>query len=445
MKKILILDDEVSIVKTLSLHMKNEGYKVYEETKFDSAIHQIEKECPDIVITDLRVGDVSGIEVLKKIKSMGLPVECIIITAYGTIENAVESMRLGAFDYLTKPINSNELKIRVKKALDKLDLQAELTDLKRKLDIRTKSDTIVAESDSMRKIVTLIEHISDKDVSVLITGETGTGKEVLAKLIHETSNRSNKPFIAINCGALPEDLLDSELFGHVKGAFTGATKDSEGLLARANHGTVFLDEIGDITPRLQLRLLRLLQEGEIRAVGDTDTQILDVRVIAATNKDLKALITENEFREDLYFRLSVLPIHIPPLRERVADIPPLIEHFTARFVEKYNLKSLTIDQLAMEKLIMYQWPGNVRQLENTLMRAIALLENDRIDDKSIVFDEINSETSNATDNHAKIETLDAYIKQYMEKVVGVCSGNQTAAAKKLGISRSRLRRILEID
>ena len=300
----------------------------------------------------------------------------------------------------------------------------------------------------MKSIVSLVEQISDKHVPVLITGETGAGKEVIAQLIHHTSSRSEENFVTINCGALPEDLLDSELFGHIKGAFTGAVCDSKGLLAQADRGTVFLDEIGDITPRLQLRLLRFLQQGEIRPVGVTRASKVDVRVIAATNRNLKTLIKHDKFREDLYFRLNVLPVHIPPLRSRPADMPALIQHFVGKLRIKYKIDALQIHQSALEKMLFYEWPGNVRQLENTLARAIVLMRDGVIDDKCIIFDEIDEiDETNFIDNEQEIrlKSLDEHVKQYVEKIIGLCSGNQAAAARILGISRSRLRRKLEID
>ncbi len=425
--------------------MEKEGYHVCSATDMQSAIRILNDDMPNIVITDLRVGEDSGVDLLKYIKSNSIAAECIIITAYGTIENAVESMRLGAFDYLTKPVNSSELKIRVKKALEKQEMESELTSLRKKLSNRNKVQGIVAASDEMKQIISLIEQIQDKHVPVLITGETGTGKEVIAQLIHETSSRSEHNFVAINCGALPEDLLDSELFGHIKGAFTGAVHDSKGLLAEADQGTIFLDEIGDISSRLQLRLLRFLQEGEVRPVGVTQARKVDVRIVAATNKDLKSLIAQDKFREDLYFRLSVLPIHIPPLRDRPQDIPVLTQYFIEKLSLKYKINNLQIRQSALEKLLFYDWPGNVRQLENTLARAIVLATDGVIHDDCIVHDEINDNRTPVKGVETPLISLDEHVKRYVERTIEFCSGNQTAAARILGISRSRLRRKLQLD
>ncbi len=446
MAVILIVDDEFSIRKTLGLLLKAEGHTVHEAGSLAEAKARLEQAPADLVITDLRLGEDDGIAVLEHLRASGSDAESIVMTAYGTIESAVEAMRLGAYDYLTKPINPAELVIRVTKVLERKSLREEVTRLRGALDGRHVLAHVVAESPQMQRVLQVIERIRDRDLPVLITGETGTGKEVVARAVHATSTRAAAPFLAINCATLPEDLLDSELFGSLKGAFTGAVANRKGLFREAHGGTLFLDEIGDISPRLQAKLLRVLQEGEVRPVGgDTPTRV-DVRIVAATNRDLDRMVEAGEFRSDLLFRLNVLPIALPPLRERREDILPLVRRVLERLRREPGRDNLGLTPPAQEKLLRYDWPGNVRQLENIIERSFALHPGPVLDAHEILITPAGVTQPTAGPEAgpelpadiplAEVESL--HIRRVLERQ----GGNQVAAARVLGISRSTLRRKL---
>jgi DNA-binding NtrC family response regulator len=446
MAAILIVDDEFSIRKTLGLLLKAEGHTVHEAGSLAEAKAWLEQAPADLVITDLRLGEDDGIAVLEHLRASGSDAESIVMTAYGTIESAVEAMRLGAYDYLTKPINPAELVIRVTKVLERKSLREEVTRLRGALDGRHVLAHVVAESPQMQRVLQVIERIRDRDLPVLITGETGTGKEVVARAVHATSTRAAAPFLAINCATLPEDLLDSELFGSLKGAFTGAVANRKGLFRETHGGTLFLDEIGDISPRLQAKLLRVLQEGEVRPVGgDTPTRV-DVRIIAATNRDLDRMVEAGEFRSDLLFRLNVLPIALPPLRERREDILPLVRRVLERLRREPGRDNLGLTPPAQEKLLRYDWPGNVRQLENIIERSFALHPGPVLDAHEILITPagVTQPTAGpeagpelpADISLAEVESL------HIRRVLESQGGNQVATARVLGISRSTLRRKL---
>jgi DNA-binding NtrC family response regulator len=446
MAAILIVDDEFSIRKTLGLLLKAEGHTVHEAGSLAEVKAWLEQAPADLVITDLRLGEDDGIAVLEHLRASGSDAESIVMTAYGTIESAVEAMRLGAYDYLTKPINPAELVIRVTKVLERKSLREEVTRLRGALDGRHVLAHVVAESPQMQRVLQVIERIRDRDLPVLITGETGTGKEVVARAVHATSTRAAAPFLAINCATLPEDLLDSELFGSLKGAFTGAVANRKGLFRETHGGTLFLDEIGDISPRLQAKLLRVLQEGEVRPVGgDTPTRV-DVRIIAATNRDLDRMVEAGEFRSDLLFRLNVLPIALPPLRERREDILPLVRRVLERLRREPGRDNLGLTPPAQEKLLRYDWPGNVRQLENIIERSFALHPGPVLDAHEILITPagVTQPTAGpeagpelpADISLAEVESL------HIRRVLESQGGNQVATARVLGISRSTLRRKL---
>jgi DNA-binding NtrC family response regulator len=448
MATILIVDDEFSIRKTLGMLLKSEGYQSLEAENLTQAKQLLQQESIDLVITDLRLGEENGMDLLSWLRANGSEVESVIMTAYGSIENAVTAMKLGAYDYLTKPINPDELLLRVTKVLEKKSLREEVHRLRERLEGRQQLEGIVAQSEAMQRILQIIERISEQDIPVLIDGETGVGKEVIARAIHNTSARAKGPFIPINCCTLPEDLLDSELFGHTRGAFTGATANKMGLFREANGGTLFLDEIGDIGPGLQVKLLRVLQEGEVRPVGGGTPIKVDVRVVAATNSQLEAAVEAGQFRSDLLFRLNVLPITIPPLRERREDIAPLLEHFLQGLRSRLNNSALDISAEARRKLIMYDWPGNVRQLENILERSFALYSGPVLnaDEMAINMPLNGSQTMTgntvASDESSSL-TLEEIEIAHIQRVLAACDNNQVAAARILGISRSTLRRKLE--
>lgn len=443
MARILIVDDEFPIRKTLGILLKSEGYGVREAADLAQARDILQSESFDLVITDLRIGKESGMDLLSWLRAKGSEVESVIMTAFGSIENAVTAMKLGAYDYLTKPINPDELLLRIKKVLEKKSLREEVTRLRQQLSGREQIKDLIAHSDSMRRLLQVIERIREQDIPVLITGETGVGKEVLARAVHDISARAKKPFVPINCCTLPEDLLDSELFGHIKGAFTGASSDRPGLFREADGGTLFLDEIGDISPRLQVKLLRVLQEGEVRPVGGGARTQVDVRIVAATNADLERRVAERTFRSDLLFRLNVLPLTIPPLRERRDDIAPLVDLFLRRLRDRSSRAQLDITPTARRKLIMYDWPGNVRQLENVIERSFALHAGPVLDAPEIAIDGIPTVSHSEEESEIENLTLAEMELHHIRRILAACDNNQVAAARVLGISRSTLRRKLE--
>ncbi len=369
MSRILLVDDEPSILNVLSTLLKGEGHEAVPVRTGDKALELLRTEHFDLMISDVRMSPMDGIELLKQIRKERGGLAVIMLTAYGSVETAVEAMRQGAFDYVTKPFKVDELLITVQRALQYQHVMNENVELKAQLQSRYRFENIVAESAAMRKVCEMIERVAIADTTVLILGESGVGKEIVAKAIHGQSLRKMKNFLPINCAALPEPLLESELFGHVKGAFTGATTNKDGLFEAASGGTIFLDEIGSMPLNLQAKLLRVLQDRTVRKVGGTETQAIDVRVLAATNDRLEKLIAEGRFREDLYYRLSVIPIEIPPLRDRPEDIAPLIEHILRR--ELGPSASLpAIDPAAVMLMEQYSWPGNVRELENAIRHAV---------------------------------------------------------------------------
>ncbi|MCU7841564.1 MAG: sigma-54 dependent transcriptional regulator [Candidatus Thiodiazotropha sp. (ex Troendleina suluensis)] len=440
MKNILIVDDEFSIRKTLGLLLKVEGFKIFEAENLDQALSCFEAQQIDLLITDLRIGEDNGIELLKILQGKGLTVESIVMTAYGTIESAVDAMRLGAYDYLTKPINPDELLLRINKVLERKALQEEVVRLNKVLDEREQFQSIIAVSPAMQRILEIVKRIQDRNLPVLITGETGAGKEVIAQAIHTTSDRSVQPFVAINCCTLPEDLLDSELFGHVKGSYTGATDDRNGLFQQANGGTLFLDEIGDISPRLQAKLLRVLQEGEVRAVGGEITEKVDVRIITATNCDLEKMISDGIFRSDLLFRLNVIPIHLPSLRDRREDILPLVWSIIHRLREQFQREDLSLSKAAEDKLLQYDWPGNVRQVINIIERSFALFPGPVLDAHEIMIAAPGaSQPEQVDENRLSLKDVET---RHIRNVLNAQDNNQVAAAQILGVSRSTLRRKL---
>lgn len=372
--KILIIDDDASFRRILEYNLQEEGYEVLIASSGEEGLVIFDKQSPHLVITDMKMNGISGIDVLSAIKKQSPDTLVIIITAFGAVDKAVEAMKLGAYDYITKPVNRDELKLMVRKALDLTSLSQENKDLKKRIENREEFKHMVGTSDAMAEVFSLVSKVADTEAAILITGESGTGKELVARAIHEQSSRRNLPFVAINCAAIPGELLESELFGHVKGAFTGAIKDQQGKFQQADGGTIFLDEVCDLPLVMQPKLLRVLQEKEVLPVGSGKTQKIDVRVVAATNLDIEEMVAAGRFREDLYYRLSVIPIHLPPLRQRMEDIPLLLRHFAARVGSPH----VVFSKDALEALRAYPWPGNVRELENMVTRLMILRETDMI-------------------------------------------------------------------
>ena len=371
MEKILVVDDEKSLREVLSIMLKRAGYTVTEACDGDEAIGHVNKEIYDLVITDLRMPKADGMDVLKAVKSSSPDTVVLVITAFATSDSAVEAMKQGAYDYLTKPFQVDEVQLIIRNALEKRRLSTENMLLKREMASQSSFAKIVGQSEAMQKVFDVVKKVADARSNILICGESGTGKELVARAIHYNSARSAMPFVAVNCSAVPETLLESELFGHVKGSFTGAISNKAGLFEVANGGTIFLDEIGDTTPTIQVKLLRVIQEREFRRVGGNQDMKVDVRVIAATNRDLEKAVAEGAFREDLYYRLDVIPIRLPPLRLRTGDIPLLVTHFLEKFSQDGGKPAPILTPEALHVLLEHEWRGNVRELENLIERVVA--------------------------------------------------------------------------
>lgn len=435
--KILLVDDEINTLKVLSAILKKNDYDVFTARTAEEALDKIFKLQLDAVITDYKLPGMSGTELLDMLKEKRCLVPVIMLTAYGTIEKAVDAMRKGAFNYLTKPINPDELLTITREAAEKHQLLVENITLKSQLKERHSHKNIIGKSHLMQEIFNLIETVSKSNSNILITGESGTGKELVAKAIHYSSLRANGPFIPIDCAALPEELLESELFGHEKGSFTGAYEQKVGQLELANGGTVFLDEIGELSLNIQKKFLRFLQEREILRIGGKNRIKIDVRIIAATNRDLEEEIKKGTFREDLYYRLNVVTIHIPPLRDRKEDIPLLSRHFLDRFSSANNKIITGIDSDVMRAFMEYDWPGNVRELENFIERAVVLCPTETITTNYMpkVIRELHTENNGRKDELNLLETEKMLILKALQKT----NWNQTRAAQILGLSRKQLR------
>lgn len=370
--RVLVVDDEKSMCDFLEIMLKKEGYQVRTTTDPREALELVEKEPFHLVLTDVRMPEIDGFQVLRRVKEVQPETLVIMITAYGSPEGAVEAMKQGAYDYITKPFRVDEVKLVIRKALERYRLWEENIRLRQEVEGRYRFWNIIGKSPRMQQVFDLIEKVSQTKVNVLIVGESGTGKELVAKAIHYNSPRKGRPFVALNCAAIPETLLESELFGYVKGAFTGAATTKKGMLEVADGGTLFFDEVGDLPPLLQAKLLRVIQEREFKRLGGTSDIKVDLRIIAATNQNLEEKVKKKEFREDLYYRLNVIQIKLPPLRERKEDIPLLAQHFLAKYSRELGKKMEGFTPEAMELLLQYDYPGNVRELENILERCITL-------------------------------------------------------------------------
>ncbi|OGV68682.1 MAG: hypothetical protein A2283_20605 [Lentisphaerae bacterium RIFOXYA12_FULL_48_11] len=451
MARILLVDDEPSILSVLSALLKAEGYEVVPALGGDKAKGVLASEEFDLMISDIRMSPVNGMELLKIAHDDRPTMSVIMLTAYGSVETAIEALKLGAFDYVTKPFKVDELLITVQRALEYNKALSENADLKAQLGTKYHLENIVAESAVMQNVCDMIKRVAPTDTTILIYGESGTGKELVAKAIHTQSRRKEKKFLAVNCAALPEPLLESEMFGHTKGAFTGATVNKEGLFEAASGGTIFLDEIGAMPMSIQGKLLRVLQEKEVRRVGSNENIAIDARVLAATNTRLEQLMQEGKFREDLYYRLSVIPIEIKPLRERIEDILPLVYH-VLRKESPPGTTPPTLDTEVCAILESYTWPGNVRELENAIKHAITFAKDNKIT-KDVLPPKIaatpakSASTSPLSDLDAsKCKSLKAFIrakeKEYLQQVLSHTGGDKEEAAKALKISLATLYRKL---
>jgi len=422
-------------------HLEDEGHATVAVGRGAEAIARLRAEEFDVVLTDLRMPDLDGMDVLRAAREARQDVPVILFTAFGSIETAIQAIRQGAYDYVTKPFSLEEISLLVGKALEDRRLRAENISLHRELEGRYRFENLLGKSPAMQAVFELIQRVAPGDSNVLITGESGTGKELVAKAIHYNSPRARRSFVPVNCAAMPAGLLESELFGHVKGAFTGAVRAREGIFREAEGGTLFLDEIGDMAPELQAKLLRALEDRAVRPVGSDETIPVDLRIVVATNKDLPARVRTGTFREDLYYRLAVIPIHLPPLRERREDIPLLAEHFLCRAATASGkgIKGLTPE--AMAALLRHPWPGNVRELENVLERAVTLTAGDQVTPDTLLLETSAAPAPAALlAQAARRPTLEELTAEYVALVLREVGGDKAKAAEILGVSKRTLYR-----
>jgi len=437
-KKVLVIDDDDSLRRVIEFTLDEAGFRVLTARDGSQGLQLFAEELPSVVLTDIQMPGISGYDVLQSIRSSHPEVRVIIVTAFGTVEQAVDAMKDGAFDYLTKPFSRDELTLVVKRAFSFLKLEEENSRLKQELSDKVDFEHLVGISDAMQDVFERVRRVAASDASVLIGGESGTGKELIARAIHYGSGRRNGPFVPINCAAIPADLLESELFGHVKGAFTGAVKDRKGKFELADGGTLFLDEIGDLSPHLQPKLLRVLQEMEIEPVGADQMRKIDVRIVSASNRNLEEEIKTEHFREDLYYRLSVIPVNLPPLRERKQDIPVLVRHFLDVHTQTGRLE---ISPEAMTQMMTYQWPGNVRELQNVVEQVVILRQGETIEardlPKKITEMAVSriSQVLNLPDEGFSLAELE---KEAVLQALQHCNWNQTKAADFLRVPRHTL-------
>lgn len=440
---ILVVDDEKDICRALNILLSKEGYAVKEAYNGAEALERIEKENFDIVMTDIKMEKVDGFEVLKQTQKISPETSVIMMTAFASVDSAVEAMRAGAADYITKPFINDEIRLTVKKIIESRELQMENLILRRELSQRpTAFSGIIGSSEPMQKIFSIMEKVIPSKSNILITGESGTGKGLVAQAIHEAGPRKDKPFISINCGAIPETLLESELFGHKKGAFTSAVEDKKGLITMANGGTLFLDEVGELSPALQVKLLHVIQTKELTPVGDTRVITVDVRIIAATNADLMQRVKECRFREDLYYRLNVIEIRMPALRERRDDIPVILKHYLAVFSKESKKNIKDIDYEAMQALLAYEWPGNIRELRNTIERAVVLADGEIITIHDLP-DKFRTLDIEGVSTSSLRQALDNFEREYIRRSLAENKGNKEMASEKLGVDLATLYRKLK--
>jgi two-component system, NtrC family, response regulator AtoC len=442
---VLVVDDDPDTQDLLREVLTEEGYRVFTSGSGEEALKIGEQECLDVIISDIKLGPhLDGLDVLKAYKSIQPESEVILITAFGSMETAIEAVKAGAFDYISKPFKIDEVLLQVSRALENRSLVRENRNLKRQLGNQVQLSSLVGRSPGMLEIYKRIAMVSESRSTVLIYGESGTGKELVAKAIHHNGPRASQRFFAVNCGALAESLLETELFGHVRGSFTGAVENKRGILEEASGGTVFLDELSEMSPALQVKLLRAIEEQEVRRIGSNQPVKVDLRIIAASNRVLGQLVDEGKFRADLYYRLRVVEINIPPLRERAEDIPLLVECFLKRLARERN-QSCSLSNQALSALLSYDWPGNVRELENALEAATALNRSGVItaEDLPPKVRGKSRECERLADLHADLPSLDELAKRYLLHVLKVTGDNKARAAGILGINRKTLYRMVE--
>ncbi|MFK7897508.1 MAG: sigma-54-dependent transcriptional regulator [Myxococcota bacterium] len=446
--RILVVDDERSMQEFLEIFLRREGYDVVTAGDVDTAVLHLESDEIDLVITDMQMPEKTGLDLILAAREISPETIAIVVTAFGTTDSAIAAMKEGAYDYLTKPFKVDELRIVIEKALEKKVLSSENQRLRKELRSQSRDRNIIGNSRPMQEVFELVAQVAETKTNVLISGESGTGKELIARAIHDQSDRREEPFIAINCGAIPENLLESELFGHVKGAFTGAVQNKDGLFEAASGGTLFLDEIGELSHPLQVKLLRALQEKSIRRVGDTADRKVDVRILSATNRRLEEEVAAGRFREDVYYRLNVIQLALPPLRDRQEDIPVLIAHFVKRFADELEKEIEGMDAETCDLLCEYAFPGNVRELENLIERAVALargpvLGRDLLP-ATVSTIPTGSETPKIPNEGVDLEQLVAeYERSLLEEALSLSGGVKKRAARLLGISFRSFRYRLE--
>jgi two-component system response regulator AtoC len=435
---VLVVDDEEKLRRVVELQLKTAGYEVEQAGSAEEALKLTDGA--DVILTDLRLPGISGLELLGNLRRQDSHTPVIVMTAFGSIETAVDAMKAGAVDFLPKPFSLDHLMTVIHKALEIRTLRDENRELRAELGQRYEFDNIVGRSDAMREIFATVERVAPTRATVLMCGESGVGKDLIARAIHHHSPRDGRPFVKINCTALPENLMESELFGYEKGAFTGANTTKPGKFEQADTGTVFLDEIGDVPASVQVKLLRILQEREFERLGSNKTRHIDVRVLAATNVDLRAALEQGTFREDLYYRLNVLPINIPPLRERKEDIPFLAEHFVKKLRKDLGASTQSISEGAIQRLLEYHWPGNVRELENVIERSMVLATGAVLEAGDIRLDLAPKSRIAANDGFLpEGMTLDDYERSIIREALHRANGNKSQAARLLGLTRNALR------
>lgn len=438
---VLVVDDDLSLRRVMKMQLEEAGYEVAVAADGEEADAIIGERRPKLVITDLMMPRLGGIELLRRIRDNDLDTTFIMITAFGSVETAVEAMKAGAYDYVTKPIDYEALGLVVQRAMERQNLLDEVRNLRSALDQRYGFESIVGRSKRLLRTLEMASRVAQHDSTVLVLGETGTGKELLARAIHHNSRRKNKPFSTINCGAIPKELIEAELFGFTKGSFTGAHTAKPGKIEMADGGTLFLDEIGELPQEMQVKLLRLLQHGEIEKIGSTASHTVDVRVIAATNRNLQAMIEDGAFREDLYYRLAVVPLELPPLRERKEDLPELVQHLFRKLKERHGMSRLRMAPSLTSRFCTYRWPGNIRELENVIERMLVLSSGDELTEADLP-DELRNVTpvpqAFLLDLPEEGISLEGVERELLLRALEKFQGNQTQAARYLDISRRTL-------
>jgi two-component system response regulator AtoC len=446
MRRLLVIDDDRSLCEVLEAELRRRDFEVRSVTSAEEALKRISTEDFDLVITDVNMQGMTGVEVCQKIVASRENLPVVVMTAFGSMETAISAIRAGAYDFITKPFDMDDLVLTVERALRHRGLREEVRRLRRAVDDSSHFDDMVGSSAAMKKMYELVARVAETETTCLITGESGTGKELVARGIHLRSPRKDGPFVAINCAAMPESLLESELFGHVKGAFTDARSTRQGLFIKASKGTLFLDEIGEMPPGMQAKLLRSLQERTVRPVGGDTELPFDTRILAATNRDLETEVEEKRFREDLFYRINVVRIHVPPLRARGSDILLLAQHFLERYAAQSRRAVVGMSSGAADKLMTYPWPGNVRELQNCIERAVALAQFDKIgvdDLPEKIKDYKTTRIAVESNDPAELLSMDEVERRYIHRVLEAVGGNKTLAAQVLGFDRRTLYRKLE--